>query len=90
MSFFEPPPPPRPPPVNPAEFIALRTIVMALVAELALEHEASGASSAQDWINHIAVRCQESLLAANIVSDDPERVRREAMEQVNKILGKSK
>jgi hypothetical protein len=86
-----PPPRPRPPPtINPAEFIALRIIVMSLVADTACHYEASGAGPAQNWINHIAVCCQEALLAADIsVSDghDLERMRREAMEHVNHILG---
>lgn len=79
----------RPPPstVNPAEFIALRVIIMALVAEAAGRHEASDAGSARDWINQISVRCQESILAAEISGESAERPRREAMDHVNLILG---
>jgi hypothetical protein len=73
--------------INPAEFIALRTIVMSLVATMAGRHEESGAGFAQDWINHIAACCQESILAANISGGNPERMKREAMEHVNHILG---
>jgi hypothetical protein len=84
--------PPRPPPptINPAEFIALRTIVMSLAATMANQYEESGAGIAQEWINHIAARCQEAILAGDIsISDgsNPERMRREAMEHVNHILG---
>jgi hypothetical protein len=89
--FFKvrPPLPPKPPPptINPAEFIALRTIVMSLVATMACHHEESGAGIAQDWINHIAACCQEAILAADISGGNPERMRREAMEHVNHILG---
>jgi hypothetical protein len=85
------PPPPRPPPptINPAEFIALRTIVMSLVATMANQYEESGAGIAQEWINHIAAHCQEAILAADISINggDAERMRREAMEHVNHILG---
>jgi hypothetical protein len=84
------PPPPRPPTINAAEFIALRTIVMSLVATMASQYEESGAGIAQEWINHIAARCQEAILAADISisrGGDIERMRREAIEHVNHILG---
>jgi hypothetical protein len=87
MSSIIPPPPRQPPRVDAAEFIALRTIVMSLVAIMADQHEASGLGTAQGWINHIAAGCQEWLLAADIEASDPERIRREAVEHVNHILG---
>jgi hypothetical protein len=85
--FFTPPSRPPPPTINAAEFIALRTIVMKLVATMASQYEESGAGIAQDWINHVAACCQESILAADISGGNPERMRREAMEHVNHILG---
>ncbi len=83
-----PPPQERIPHVNHAEFLALRTIVMSLVGTMASLREGSGAGPAQDWINDISVRCQEALLAADISGgSDPEGLRREAMKNVNHILG---
>ncbi len=83
-----PPPRPRPPQtINPAELIALRIIVMSLVADRASHYEASGAGPAQNWINHIAVCCQEVILTADISVSDLEGMRREAMVHVNHILG---
>lgn len=82
--------PPKPPTINAAEFIALRTIVMGLVATMASQYEESGAGIAQEWINHFSARCQEAILAGDIsISDgsNPERMRREAMEHINHILG---
>jgi hypothetical protein len=88
MSHFVPPPRRRPPQVDAAEFLALRTIVMSLVATIASLREASGSGTAQDWINHISACCQEALLAADVGDGgDPERLRREAMEHINHILG---
>jgi hypothetical protein len=87
MSDLVPPKPRQPPRIDAAEFIALRTIVMSLVATIAGQHESSGRGTAQGWINHIAAGCQEALLAADIEASDPERIRREAVEHVNHILG---
>jgi hypothetical protein len=36
---------------------------------------------------YVAACCQESILAADISGGNPERMRREAMEHVNHILG---
>jgi hypothetical protein len=87
MSDLVPPKPRQPPRIDAAEFIALRTIVMSLVATIAGQHESSGRGTAQGWINHIAAGCQEALLAADFEASDPERIRREAVEHVNHILG---
>ena len=85
------PPRPRPPlTIDPAEFIAVRVIVMKVVADMAGHFEASGAGRAQDWINDIGISCQKAILAADISvwdSRELERMRREAVEQVNNILG---
>jgi mannose/fructose-specific phosphotransferase system component IIA len=60
---------------------------MSLVATMASQYEESGAGIAQDWINRVAVCCQEAILAADISGGSPERMKREAMEHVNHILG---
>jgi hypothetical protein len=90
MSDLVPPKPRQPLQVDAAEFIALRTIVMSLVATMASQHEALGGGTAQGWINRIAASCQEDILAASIIASDGrdlEGLRREAMEHVNHILG---
>ena len=51
-----------------AEFLALRTIVVALVAFRAVEAEASG-GSAQAFINDTAVLCQETIVGSNVSLD---------------------
>jgi hypothetical protein len=79
-AIVTPPPPRKPPQVDAAEFIALRAIVMGLVATIAGLREASGRGPVQDWINHLSACCQESC-------GDTERMRREAVEHVNHILG---
>ena len=86
-AIVRPPPPRKPPQVDAAEFIALRAIVMGLVATIAGLREASGRGPTQDWINHLSACCQESLLAVDIEGGDTERMRREAVEHVNHILG---
>jgi hypothetical protein len=60
---------------------------MSLVATMAGQYEESGAGIAQDWINYISACCQEAILTADISGGNPERMRREAMEHVNHILG---
>jgi hypothetical protein len=85
---FEPPPPPRPIElIDPSEFIALRTIVAAMVALMATEYEKSTGSSAQGWINRVAVECHQAIRSAEIGAADPERIRSKAVDYVNHILG---
>ena len=90
--FFKNIIPPRPPPptISPAEFIALRAIVMSLVAATASHYQASVGEPAQDFINFIAASSQEAILGADISGGDAgdlERMRREAADLVNHILG---
>ncbi len=57
---------------------------------MASQYEESGTGVAQEWINHFSARCQEAILAGDISisnGSNPERMRREAMEYVNHILG---
>jgi hypothetical protein len=84
--------PPRPPlvTVNVAEVIALRAIVMAVVVEMANHFEKSGGGKAQNWINDVAAYCADGIAKAEISAggdERAERIRVEALEQVNRILG---
>jgi hypothetical protein len=82
------PPPPRPPITsNPSELLALRFIVMSLVAIRADEYEKSGSGPAQSWINQLAVLCNEAITISPLDGRDVERMRRETLEHVNHILG---
>jgi hypothetical protein len=71
------------PPGDPAENLALRAIVMCLVAQIAGDHEAAGHGSAQDYINRIAAVA----IAAIGGSDADERLKAEAQERAHHILG---
>jgi hypothetical protein len=73
--FAPQPPPPRLISIDPAEFIALRTIVVVLVGALAGHFERSGVSAAQDWINGIAEVCANAINGAEFTGfPDAERV----------------
>lgn len=90
MSWFDPPP--KRPPVVPsaAEVLALRVMVMRLVSIMAEESERSGGGIAQSWINRFAASCADVILAADMPAaggGDVERLRREALDQINHILG---
>ena len=83
------PPPPKPPlTINPAEFLALSTLVRAILAVMAHQIERSPAGGGQVLINNLSAVCQDAILNADIDvgSHDADDLRREAMEQVNKIL----
>ncbi|MGP0089021.1 MAG: hypothetical protein ACLPKB_03530 [Xanthobacteraceae bacterium] len=72
------------------ELLALRVIVMHLVAVRANEYEKSGSGPGQSWINHIAANCSEDILAADIsglTADETQKMRQDAVQHVNKILG---
>jgi hypothetical protein len=58
---FAPPPPPPLITVDPAEFVELRTIVVALIGTLAVQLEKSGAGGGQSWINGIAEVCADAI-----------------------------
>lgn len=90
MAFSAAPPKsPKPITVNPAEFLALRAIVLALVHEIARTQERSGGGNAQDWTKELSVVCQDVIIGTeiNVEDRDPEEIRREAKGEVNNILG---
>jgi hypothetical protein len=79
-----------PPPitVNPAEFLALRAIVLALVHEMARTQERTGGGDAQRWTNELSATCQDAITGTeiNVEDRDPQEIRREAKREVNNIL----
>jgi hypothetical protein len=78
-----------PPTVTPAQFIALRTLVTAILAMIASQRERSLAGDGRAWINDVSAVCQDAILNADIRhvgSLSAEDLRREAMEQVNDML----
>jgi hypothetical protein len=85
-------PPPMPPStltVDAAEFLALRTIVMAMVAHAADQAEKSGGPQAQRWINNMAEKAAEAIKAASVRDDNGrelEGLKLRAADQVTKIL----
>jgi hypothetical protein len=81
--------PPRPITVNPAEFLALRAIVLALVHEIARAQERSGGRNPQNWTDELSAMCQDVIAGTeiNVEDRDPEEIRREAKGEVNNILG---
>jgi hypothetical protein len=90
MSWFVPPP--KRPPVVPsaAEVLALRVMVIHLVTIMADESERLRGGNAQSWINRFAASCADVLRDADMSAadgGDVERLRREALDQINYILG---
>jgi hypothetical protein len=85
--FIPPYSPSRAITINAAEFTALRTIVMALVADIAVTQ----GGNAQDWINKLSVRCQAAILASEVtIGNDRQagkRLKSEVLKHINNILG---
>jgi len=82
--------PPPPQTVDAAQFLALQTIVMCLVAESANNFKELGYGNPQDWINHIAAISQDAIVNSKPRATDGSQVdilRRSAMKHVNSILG---
>jgi hypothetical protein len=89
QTHFVPPPPPQTLTVDPAEFIALRTIVMVMLSFLAERAEKEGGPQAQRWINSIAEVAAEAVKGASIQDDsgrELDGLKRRAADQVNSIL----
>ncbi|MEJ0093613.1 MAG: hypothetical protein WDN46_09285 [Methylocella sp.] len=76
--------------IDVTEFIALRTIVMALATIMAVELEQAGGATAQSWINGIAEICADAILESEMTVPDGrnvESMRRRAIDHLNAILG---
>jgi hypothetical protein len=64
---------------------------MRLASIMAEESERSGGGIAQSWINRFAASCADVILAADMPAaggGDVERLRREALDQINHILAR--
>jgi hypothetical protein len=84
------PEPPRPLAVDPAEFLALETIVMTVVLALAREEERAAAGAGQAWIDRIAEVCARAMSKADMPASDArsaERFRSEALAKLGDLLG---
>jgi hypothetical protein len=85
---IQPPLPQSPVPiVDPADFIALRAVVLALTGVMAIQNENFRGLPAQNYINNIADICADSIRNAKIEGPEPERIRSEALKAVNHVLG---
>jgi hypothetical protein len=69
---------------DPAEVLALRVLVMALVAAEAHRYEQSGGGPAQSMVNNLSAVCQEAVIEAKAI---PDRLRAPVLEHINSILG---
>ena len=87
---FVPPPKPQPPHIpSPAEALAMRVIMTALVSMLAERESAASGVTPQDWVNALCLACSESVLGATITGDagiDVPKFRSEALDKVVEIL----
>lgn len=75
---------------NSGERLALKTVVLALVAHMALDHEKNGRGQAQAFVNSLAETCAKSIDGAQNTSwsnDRMDAVRERARENLNKLLG---
>jgi hypothetical protein len=73
---------------DPAEIIALRTLVQALIAVLATQ--TSTDREAQLFLNSFSAECQKALLSTNLIAPDGrdlETVRQRAIDHVNDMIG---
>jgi hypothetical protein len=75
--------------IDPSEFLALRVVVGVLIGMLAKKDEPSTGQPAQQFVNSLSELCQEALLTATFsdVRLDADKLRRDAIEHVNKIVG---
>ena len=72
------------------EHAAAMTLLRAVIAATAAQHEMLRPGAGQQWINSISEACQTAILGGNISGDasgvDVEAVRRKTMEHVNRML----
>src|SRR5215472_15329542 len=83
-NFIPPYRPSHPASISPSEFIALRTIVMSLVAIMAGESERVGGHTAQTFINNLAISCSDVVNRADITGPASEGIRSGALEHINR------
>jgi hypothetical protein len=71
------------------EHAAAMTLLRAVIAATAAQHEMLRPGAGQQWINNISEACQTAILSGDISGDfglDVEAVRRKTMEHVNRML----
>jgi hypothetical protein len=73
--------------VDPADFIALRAVVLALARAMAVQNENLRGLPARNYINDIADVCADSIRNVEIDGPESERIRSEALNAVNHVLG---
>jgi hypothetical protein len=73
--------------IDPAEFIALQTIVMTIIGMMAAQSKQLGGIPEQTLIDTMAIACTDAIRNAQIDLPDSERIRRDAMDHVNHMLG---
>jgi hypothetical protein len=74
--------------IDTAEFIALRVVVGILIGVLGKKEEVLTGQPAGQFLNSLSALCQEALLNATFDGPlDADKLRRDAIEHVNKIVG---
>jgi hypothetical protein len=73
--------------IDAAEFIALRTLVTAILSGMAWQIEQAKSGDGQTWINEVSAVCQDALLNSDIgVGSRSDDLRRDSLEQLNDML----
>ena len=73
--------------ITAAEFIALRTLVTAILSGMAWKIEQIKSGEGQTWINEVSAVCQDALLSCDIgVGSRSDDLRRNAMDYINDML----
>jgi hypothetical protein len=80
-------PPPKSPQltVDPAEMLALRSIMMCVIVELANAQKKLG-TNPSSWLNRIAANCENIIHKAELPGDQAEDLRQEAQEYVTNMF----
>jgi hypothetical protein len=71
------------------EYAAVTTLLRAVIAGVAAQHEMLRLGGGQEWINGISAACQTAILGADISTApgvDVEAFRRKTMERINRML----
>jgi len=73
--------------ITAAEFIALRTLVTAILRGMAWKIEQVKLGAGQTWINEVSAVCQDALLDSDIgVGSRSDDLRRDTLEHLNDML----
>lgn len=73
--------------IDAAEFIALRTLVTAILSGMAWQIDQTKSGAGQTWINEVSAVCQDALLNCDIgVGSRSDDLRRDSMDHLNDML----